>query len=116
MEVQGEPVVTGTENIKIKGKQYECWVLRIPIAFDGAGARSSYLIPEPMKLWIERSSGLLLRSEIRSHVPTQLQTTAIHDMKVTDIRLNELTPAFRFDFTPPKNAREIPQIDNQEKP
>jgi outer membrane lipoprotein-sorting protein len=106
MEFRGEPVVRGNEKVKIKGTAYDCWVLEAPIAFTGSGA-NPYLVPEPIKIWIDKSSGLPLKTQIIRHMPNR--ALAIDSMKVTSFKLNESVPPGFFTFEIPKNAREINQ-------
>ena len=104
-----EPVVADSDRLKISGKQFDCWVLEARVLpGNPAGSAQLEATPGPMRLWIDKLSGLPLKYEMRWVVGSQ-KVTAVSAMKVVSLQLDQAIPPDTFFFVPPKNAKEVAQ-------
>jgi outer membrane lipoprotein-sorting protein len=110
-----EPVVAGSEKLKISGKQFDCWILEArALPGDPTGSAQLGAAPGPMRVWIDKDSNLPLKHEMRSVLGSQ-KVIALFSMKVTALQLNQPIPPDTFVFVPPKNSKEVSQFGGEKQ-
>jgi hypothetical protein len=105
-KMRAGPTVLGEERLEIKGNGFECWVLQLELDSPGPEARV-----RAVKLWIDKTSALLLKRVIRSRsVFDRTATVDASYLSVIELGLNKPIPASRFIFEVPERAREVAEF------
>jgi outer membrane lipoprotein-sorting protein len=104
-----DPVVAESDALKINGKQFDCWVLAARVLpGNPAGSAQLQAAAGPMRIWVDKMSGLPLKYEMR-WVLGQQKVNSVSTMRVVSLQLDQPIPPDTFVFVPPKNAKEVSQ-------